>query len=86
MPLTTFLSIIPFAEPSLFYVLLPVLDWFARPDVTTTLFCQEIDVTPPRYCDFPEELVADDGIKTLGPHLRATCTERSAAHFREHLF
>ena len=36
-----------------------------RPAVTTILFCQEVDITPPRYCDFPEELVVDDGIKTL---------------------
>ena len=28
----------------------------------------------------------DDGIKTLGLNFRATCRERSAAHFRYHLF
>ena len=38
-------------------------------------------MSPPRYCDFPEELVEDDGIKTLGLHLRATCRDRSAAPF-----
>ena len=36
----------------------------------------------PRYCDFLEELVVDDGIKTLGLHLRATWRGRSAAHLR----
>ena len=41
---------------------------------------------PPKYYDFPEELVMDDEIKTLGLHLRATCTERSVAHFRLHCF
>ena len=56
-----------------------------RPDVTITLFCQEVDVTP-QNCDFPEELVVDGGIKTLGLHLRATYREHSAAHFRLHLF
>ena len=56
-----------------------------RPDVTTTLFCQEADVTPARYCDFPEEVVVDGGTKTLGLHLRATCRERSTVHFRLHL-
>ena len=50
----------------------------------TTLFCQEVDVTPPRFCDFPEELVVNGGIKTLGLHLRATCRERSVAHFWLH--
>ena len=35
----------------------------------------------PRYCNFPEDLVVDGGIKTLGLHLRATCRERSIAHF-----
>ena len=29
-------------------------------------------MSPPRYCDFLEELVVDDGIKTLRLHLRAT--------------
>ena len=53
-----------------------------RPDVTTTLFCQEVDVTPPRYRDFSVELVVDGGIKTVGLDLRATYRERSAAHFR----
>ena len=43
-------------------------------------------ISPPRYCDFPEELVVDGGVKTLGLHLRATCRERRAAHFRLHLF
>ena len=38
------------------------------------------------YCDFPEELVVDGGIKALGLHLRATCRKRSAAHFQLHLF
>ena len=28
---------------------------------------------PPRFCDFLEELVVGDGVKTLGLHLRATC-------------
>ena len=36
---------------------------------------------PPRYCNFLEDLVVDDGIKTLGLHLCATCRVRSAAHF-----
>ena len=38
-------------------------------------------MSPPRYCDFLEELVVDDGIKTLDLYVRATCRERSAAHF-----
>ena len=43
----------------------------------------EADVTPPRYCDFSEELVVyDGGINTLGLYLRAICRERSVAHFR----
>ena len=55
---------ITFAEPSLFYVLLG-----SRRDVATTLSrCR-----PPRYCNFLEGLVVDDGIKTLGLHLHATC-------------
>ena len=42
---------------------------------------------PPRYCDFPEEeLVVDDGIKTLDLHLCATCLVRSVAHFDSVLF
>ena len=53
-----------------------------RPDVTTTLFCQAVDVTPPRYCEFPEELVVDGGRKTLDLYLRATCRERRTAHIR----
>ena len=28
---------------------------------------------PSRYCDFLEELVGEDGIKTLDLYLRATC-------------
>ena len=60
---TRFLSI-PFAEPSLFYVLLG-----SRPDGAVTLSrCH-----PPRFYDFLEELVVGDGVKTLGLHLRATC-------------
>ena len=27
----------------------------------------------PRFCDFLEELVVGDGVKTLGLHLHATC-------------
>ena len=42
----------------------------------------EGSMSPPRYYDFLEESVVDDGIKTLGLHLRATCRGRSAAHFR----
>ena len=38
-------------------------------------------MSPPRYCDFLEELVVDDGTITLGLHLWATCRVRSAAHF-----
>ena len=41
----------------------------------------EGSMSPPRYYDFLEELAVDDGIKTLGLHLCATCRERSAAHF-----
>ena len=33
----------------------------------------QVDVTPPRFCDFLEELVVGDRVKTLGLHLRATC-------------
>ena len=68
---------IPFTEPSLFYVLLSVLDWFGTWCYRTTLSrCH-----PARYCDSLEEFVVDDGIKTLDLHLRATCRGRSAAHF-----
>ena len=57
-------SSIPFAEPSLFYVLLG-----STPDGAVTLSrCH-----PPRFCDFLEELVVGDGVETLGLHLRATC-------------
>ena len=55
---------IPFAEPSLFYVLLG-----SRPDGAVT----PSRYHPPRFCDFLEELVVGDGVKTLGLHLRATC-------------
>ena len=66
-----------FTESGLFYILLSMLDWFGTWCYRTTLSrCH-----PPRYCDSPEELVVDDGIKTLNLQLRATCTERSAAHF-----
>ena len=69
-------SSIPFAEPSLFFVLFD-----SKPDGTITLSrCH-----PPRFCEFIEELVVDDGIKTLGLHLRATCRGRSAAHFWKHV-
>ena len=57
-------SSIPFAEPSLFYVLLG-----SRPDGAVTLS----QCHPPEFCDFLEELVVGDGVKTLGLHLRATC-------------
>ena len=53
--------------------MLPPLSFIKRP------------MLPPRYYDFPEELVVDGGIKTLGLHLRATCRERSTAHFGLHL-
>ena len=33
----------------------------------------QVGITPPRFCDFLEELVVGDGVKTLGLHLRATC-------------
>ena len=33
----------------------------------------QVDITPPRFCDFLEDLVVGDGVKTLGLHLRATC-------------
>ena len=57
-------SSIPFAEPSLFYVLLG-----SRPDGAVTLSrCH-----PPRFCDLLEELVVGDGVKTLDLHVRATC-------------
>ena len=46
------------------------------------LYFVESLMPSPRYCDFLEELVVDDGIKILGLHLRATCRERSAAQFR----
>ena len=39
-----------------------------------------------KYCDFLEELVVDDGIKTLGLHVYATCRELSAAHFDSFYF
>ena len=67
-----------FTEPGLFYILLSVLDWFRGWCYCTTLSrCY-----PPRYCDLlEEELVVDDGIKTLYLHLCATCLVRSVAHF-----
>ena len=66
-----------FTEPGLFYILLSVLGWFEGWCYCTTLSrCH-----PPRYCDFLEELVVDDGIKILDLHLRATCRVRSAAYF-----
>ena len=37
-------------------------------------------MSPPSYYDPPEELVTDDGIRTLDLNLRATSRERSAAH------
>ena len=69
---------ISFTEPGLFYILLSVLDWFGGWCYCTTLSrCY-----PPRYCDFlEEELVVDDGVKTLDLHLRATCRVRNAAYF-----
>ena len=69
---------ISFTEPGLFYILLLVLDWFGHWCYCTTLSrCH-----PPRYCDFlEEELVVDNGIKTLDLHLCATCRVRSAAYF-----
>ena len=69
---------ISFNAPGLFYILLSVLDWFGAWCYRTTLSrCH-----PPRYCDFlEEELVVDDGVKTLDLHLRATCRVRSAAYF-----
>ena len=69
---------IHFTEPRLFYILLSVLDRFGAWCYRTTLSrCH-----PPRYCDFlEEELVVDDGIRTLDLHLRATCRVRSAAYF-----
>ena len=67
---------IPLTEPSVFYILIYYMIG-SRPDVTTTLSrCH-----PPRYCDFQEELVVDDGTKTLGLHLCGTCRERRAPHF-----
>ena len=68
---------ISFTEPGLFDILLSVLDWFGAWSYRTTLSrCH-----PPRYCDFvEEELVVNDGIKTLDLHLRATCRVRSAAY------
>ena len=66
-----------FTEPCLFYILLSVLDWF-RAWCYRTTFCR---CHPPRYCDSLEELVVDDGIKTLDLHLRATCRVHSAAYF-----
>ena len=57
-------SSIPFAETSLFCVL-----FGSRPDGAVTLSrCH-----PPRFCDFLEEVVVGDGVKTLGLHLRPTC-------------
>ena len=71
-----------FTEPGLFYILLLVLDWFGAWCYRTTLSrCH-----PPRYCDFLEELVVEDGIKTLDLHLRTTCRVRSAAHFNSFHF
>ena len=69
---------ISFTEPGLFYILLLVLDWFGHWCYCTTLSrCH-----PPRYCDFlEEELVVDNGIKTIDLHLCATCRVRSAAYF-----
>ena len=40
-----------------------------------------LNSSSPRYCDCLEELVVDDGIKTLAIYLRATCRVRSTAHF-----
>ena len=67
-----------FTEPDLFYILLSVLDWFGAWCYRTTLSrCH-----PPRYCDcLEEDLVVDDGIKTLDLLLRVTCRVRSAAYF-----
>ena len=45
-----------------------------------------LSMSPPRYCDSLGELVVDDGIKTLDLHLRATCRQRSAAHFESIFF
>ena len=68
---------ISFNEPGLFYILLSVLDWFGAWCYRTTLSrCH-----PPKYCDSLKELVVDDGIKTLGLYLCATCMVRSVAHF-----
>ena len=70
MSSTKLLSIY-FVESSLFYVLLPVLDWFE----TWCYHCSLLSrgrYHPPRYCDFPEELVVDGERKTLGLHLLAT--------------
>ena len=67
-----------FTEPGLFYILLSELDWFGGWCYCTTLS----QCHPPKHCDFlEEELVVDDGIKTLDLHLRATCRVRSASYF-----
>ena len=67
---------ISFTEPGLFFILLSVLEWFGVWCYRTTLSrCH-----PPRYCDFLEELVVDDGIKTLDLHLGVACKVRSATH------
>ena len=33
----------------------------------------QVHITPPRFCDFLEELVVGNGVKTLGLDLCATC-------------
>ena len=38
-------------------------------------------MSPPQVLQLSEELVVDDGIKTLGLHSSATCRERSVALF-----
>ena len=68
---------ISFTEPGLFYISLSVLDWFGAWCYRTTLK----SISPPIYCDFLEELVVDDGIKTLDLHLCVTCMVHSVAHF-----
>ena len=69
---------VSFTGSGLFYILLSVLDWFGGCCYCTTLS----QCHPPRYCDFlEEELVVDDGIKTLDLHLCATCNVRSADYF-----
>ena len=66
-----------FTEPGLFYILLSVLDWLGTWCYRTTLSrCHPQDIAT-----FSKGVSHDDGIKTLGLNLCATCMVRGVAHF-----